>query len=600
MLLIPFLLAATTAHADPCALRALVDKAGADLAALTDRISDKPDDARLKACMNVVTANALSREGHGSDAVARFDAAAPALPELASFLELAKKRALARPAGPGKETPPATADEAAERVMRLVREAKPRKAVDVALAFPRKDGPPHEALEVATITALVRAERIDEALARAEKLPTADAFAKARAWALSKAQRFGEARDAYAALASSTTDAALRAEASFYAGFSAYESDDLDDAKARFRASLDVVKGSPFEAFTRWYLAFSSILEGKWAEALPVLEALVADLPSDREALKHRYWLDRARLEAGDAPEKKRAKDDLAAMAVNDATDWYGMLARQRIGKKPWAGHVVPPDAVARLARDDDDAKLALLLWNLGLDDEARTVARKGEDIAAVGVQHLVGDFTFGWRRGGRFIPRPMIRGGRIADDPKWRVSYASPWKDVVDAAAKKYGVPASFVYAIMRTESGFDPRAVSIAGAQGVIQLLPSSARGACGLAGRPVSDAARIFDPTVAIDLGAALLGKHKEELGSLMLAAAAYNGAPPNVAAWMKRYRRLELEMFVERIPFRETRDYVKRVLAVEATYRALDGGKLALDLPSSIPEPRETLTSFPMDE
>ncbi|OGQ23707.1 MAG: hypothetical protein A2138_11835 [Deltaproteobacteria bacterium RBG_16_71_12] len=151
-----------------------------------------------------------------------------------------------------------------------------------------------------------------------------------------------------------------------------------------------------------------------------------------------------------------------------------------------------------------------------------------------------------------------------------------------------------------MRTESGFDPRAVSVAGALGVIQLLPSAARGAARLAGRPESDAERIFEPEVALDLGAALLGAEKRELGSLLLAAAAYNGGAPNVASWLSEFRTLELELFIERIPFRETRDYVKRVLAVEAVYRALAGGALVLDLPEALPAPPEHLTHFPVDE
>ena len=165
---------------------------------------------------------------------------------------------------------------------------------------------------------------------------------------------------------------------------------------------------------------------------------------------------------------------------------------------------------------------------------------------------------------------------------------------------SERAAIPASFLYAIMRTESGFDARAVSVAGARGVIQLLPSVARGVARLAGRPESDAERIFEPEVAIDLGAALLGAERRELGSLLLAAAAYNGGAPNVAQWLTQFHALELERFIERIPFRETRDYVKRVLAVEATYRGLQGGALELELPATLSPPTGPLTHFPVDE
>jgi soluble lytic murein transglycosylase len=559
-------------------------------------------EGRAQGCMRIVAANALAREGRGSAAVEQYQAAAPLLPELETFLELAKKRALQPPASasPAAERPPRSADEAAAQVMRLVRQARPKTAADVATRFLRS-GEVHEALEVATVTALVRAERTAEALQWAAKLPPTDAFQKVRAWALAKADKLEEARDLYAALANSTGDPALRAEASFFAAFSAYEDDDLDGARAAFLAALPKVKDTPWEASARWYLALCDLLRGRSADAVPTLEALVKDLPSDRELLKHRYWLARARIDSADAASKKRGAAELLALANSDPIDFYGLLARRRLGKKPIAGARVAPDAVARLAREDGEAPLALLLWNVGLDDEARTVARGlGETAADIGVQHRIGDAHFGWRRGARFIPFPRTRNGALVSDPRWRVSFASPWREAVEEAAKKHAVPPSFIYAIMRTESGFDPRAVSVAGAQGVIQLLPSAARGSCRLAGRPIDDAKRIFEPTVAVDLGAALLGKNKEELGSLLLAAAAYNGGAWNVARWMKDYGGLELELFIERMPFKETRDYVKRVLAVEATYRALEGGELQLELPASIPPPPTALTHFPMDE
>lgn len=598
-----FLVAATpalAAHVDPCALRHLTSKPSAEVVPLAEKA-----EARARACLNVVAAGALAREGRKAEAQQRYDDAAAALPEIASFLELAKKRATTTlPPREPTEGKPSTPDEAAALVTRLLRQARPARAADLAVSFPRsaaRSGEPHEALEVATVTALVRAERIDEALARAARLPPSDAFRKVRAWALSKAEKHVEARDLYTSLAASTADPTMKAEATFFAAFSSYEANDLEDARARFAAGLETTRGSAFEASARWYLALCDLLRGRFAEAVPVLDALVRELPSDREALKHRYWLARARIASGDRAAKKQGEAELRALAQNDPIELYGMLARRRLGKKPLRGTTVGADAVARLAREDEPAAVALLLWNLGLDDEARTVARGlGESPADIGVQHRVGDAHFGWRRGAKHIPFPRTRAGALVNDARWRVSYAAPWKDVVDAAARAHRVPSSFLYAIMRTESGFDPRAVSVAGAQGVIQLLPSAARGACGLAGRPVEDAARIFEPEVAVHLGAALLGKNRAELGSILLAAAAYNAGALHVVRWMKDHNSLEVELFIERIPFKETRDYVKRVLAVEAVYRALDGQPLALELPEAIPPPPANVTHFPMDE
>lgn len=497
----------------------------------------------------------------------------------------------------------------AERGRALIRTARPARAVQELLAHTpsaEASAAEREELQVQLVTALVRAERVDEALARSAALVNGaepgDALRKLRAWTLSKAGRYGDAQQAWAALAARTTDATLKAEALFYDGFARYEANELEAAQ-RFFAEVALAEGSPvrgssFEPFARWYVAFCALLRARPAEAVPELEELVALFPSDRELLKHRYWLARARLEAGDAA---RGNEELEKLAAEEPTDFYGMLARRRLGKGPLKGKKVAADAVLRLARSDELAARARLLMTLGFDDEARALARSlGTDLPTVGLCQSLDDALWGWKRGATFLPLPRAQGGALKGSAGWRVSYAAPWPDVVQGAAGRAGVPPSFVYAIMRTESGFDPRAVSVAGARGVIQLLPSAARGAARLAGRPESDAERIFEPEVAIDLGAALLGAERREMGSLLLAAAAYNGGAPNVAQWVKHFHTLELERFIERIPFRETRDYVKRVLAVEATYRALQGGPLELELPATLSPPAGPLTHFPVDE
>ncbi|HEY4223372.1 MAG TPA: hypothetical protein VGO62_18570, partial [Myxococcota bacterium] len=255
---------------DPCALRALAQAPSTPLLAKLKAI-DATKDPRAYACMAVVAANALAREGHGSDAAALYDAAAAgALSDLDSSLTLAKNRALAPPKPapvPDDKLPaPKSAAACADRVQGLLRASKLKRAATLAVscAPDASASAGNEALSVATVTALVRAGRVDEGLKRAATLdPSVDALAKVRAWALAKAGKGNDARDAYAALAARTSDPALKAEATFYAAFSVYEVGALDDARARFLASDDALKGSPFEAFGRWYPAFIDLLEGK-------------------------------------------------------------------------------------------------------------------------------------------------------------------------------------------------------------------------------------------------------------------------------------------------------------------------------------------------
>ncbi len=247
----------------------------------------------------------------------------------------------------------------------------------------------------------------------------------------------------------------------------------------------------------------------------------------------------------------------------------------------------------------------AVMLFALGFDDEAKARCRekaKGSrrvpPISQLARCAAVDDVNFGWKHNGLL--------GHLRDDgdtpfakAAWDASFPWPYGDVPVAAAARFDVPVSFVLAIMRTESGFAPRAASKAGAKGLMQLLPSSARATAAAQKLDVELTTRLFEPSANITLGAALLGLLKREHGSLLRAAAAYNGGPDNAARWAKRFGALPVDVLVERISFKETRNYVKRVLATEATYRALDGGSLALAWPERVRAPA-SFTPLPYDE
>jgi hypothetical protein len=128
-------------------------------------------------------------------------------------------------------------------------------------------------------------------------------------------------------------------------------------------------------------------------------------------------------------------------------------------------------------------------------------------------------------------------------------------YRGTIAAAASDHGVAPALLAALLRAESGFDPRAVSPAGAQGIAQLMPATARGL------GVRDP---FDPGQAIPAAARLLGGHLRAFGSVPLALAAYNAGPGAV----RRHGGVP--------PYRETQAYVARVMALAGGAGALAGG------------------------
>ena len=168
-------------------------------------------------------------------------------------------------------------------------------------------------------------------------------------------------------------------------------------------------------------------------------------------------------------------------------------------------------------------------------------------------------------------------RVGNLQQEPNrarwwWEAAYPRPWRAIVDR--HRGDLPASLVYATMRQESGFAHNALSRAGAVGLMQVLPSSGTR---LAGKPVTRR-MLFSPDVNIPLGIEEMAGLADAFdGVYPLSIAAYNAGKSRVRRWLKESRRMELDRFVERIPFNETRNYVRRVMTHYARYRYLDDPK-----------------------
>lgn len=157
--------------------------------------------------------------------------------------------------------------------------------------------------------------------------------------------------------------------------------------------------------------------------------------------------------------------------------------------------------------------------------------------------------------------------------EPDWylRARYPLQFQTIIEAHAVNYGLEPSLVAAVVYTESKFDPRAESSAGALGLMQLLPDTAQGIADRTGGGNFKTSDLYDPELNVRYGCwylnALRDKYSDHPQALELALAAYNAGQGNVDRWVEATP----DGRVVRIRFRETRDYVKRVERMQSLYQ-----------------------------
>jgi soluble lytic murein transglycosylase len=217
---------------------------------------------------------------------------------------------------------------------------------------------------------------------------------------------------------------------------------------------------------------------------------------------------------------------------------------------------------------------VAVELLGLGMREEGlaelRDLSRSGRVRAAAPLVAQLAAFA-----GDVEIPFRLARDHLPATRRTLRWLYPEPLPELLPATARRCGVDPALLLSVMRRESSFRPDVRSNAGAEGLLQLRPATAERLGAMIGLGAGIGARLKEPEVAIPVGAHYLGLLVTRFGEPALAVAAYNAGPAPVAAWASDRAGMPLDAWVESIPYRETRGYVKVVLAGWDVYRAVAG-------------------------
>ena len=154
-----------------------------------------------------------------------------------------------------------------------------------------------------------------------------------------------------------------------------------------------------------------------------------------------------------------------------------------------------------------------------------------------------------------------------------YQFRYPRAYKEIVEGLSVKYKVDPFLIFSVAREESRFDPHAKSIAGALGIMQIMPQTAKRLDRKLKLGTRRSYEILDISKNLHLGIYLMSKNIHEFGSYAQALAAYNAGKHRVRSWLRQGRYESADEFIEDIPYRETREYVKRVLTSYFEYNRL---------------------------
>jgi soluble lytic murein transglycosylase len=317
---------------------------------------------------------------------------------------------------------------------------------------------------------------------------------------------------------------------------------------------------------------------------------------------EHLAWKARAALRAGEWRTLRAAVDPMSILARQDPawTYWYGralgaqgdaegarayyrriagqpyyysVLATEELGEQasiPRPFYVPSEDEIDAVRRNAELSR-ALELFRLCLRTEATRewmfAVRSMEDRELLAAAELA-------RRAGVY-DRAIGTAGRTELVHDYRMRYLAPFREVFTASAGAYDLEEAWVLGVVRQESRFIVDARSGAGAAGLMQLLPHTARWVAQKIGYRGYSAKRVAEVDTNIMLGTRYLKFVLDGTGHPVLASAAYNAGPNRARRWVAP-RTMEAAVFVETIPYGETREYVKRVLANTVHYALLYEG------------------------
>ena len=347
-----------------------------------------------------------------------------------------------------------------------------------------------------------------------------------------------------------------------------------------------------------WRAGVAALRTGQHERALTNLRGLIDRGPGGNLALAAQYWLGVAHERRGDSAAAARAFEPLA---MRYPYHYYGLTARRRLieirgapdgGISSPAPLDFPTLALRPASRQRAEFRAAMALARAGLIDDAAWYLRRllgrsrgdgGLALLAARASSEAGDHASAARVLFNHFPDYFNRPGRGLPDDFLSMAYPRPFWETVVAAARAHGADPVLLVSLMRRESRFDPAARSAVGAVGLLQIMPYTAEALAERAGvgeilAGGIDDATLAEPRVNIAIAARLNADLLELFdGARLPVIASYNAGEDRAGDWWAAARGLRDDFFVDGIPYTETRNFAREVVANYAAYERIYGAR-----------------------
>jgi soluble lytic murein transglycosylase len=352
---------------------------------------------------------------------------------------------------------------------------------------------------------------------------------------------------------------------------------------------------SVYAPSAHWRAAWLSYRLRHMPDAARMFDEQITSYPGGTEIPGALYW--RGRLYEDVEGNLGQALNYYKALNAAYVNSYYAMLGRQRIAVLGGQAQAVTPSSVLASVRAVEDPHLidavpsddphlikAKLLANAALNEYIRPEIQLSPSSGQWGALAEAQIYqTFGENaRALQAMKRSKVPffSLPIAEVPVayWQLVFPRPYWSQISGDAQMQGLDPYLVTSLIRQESEFNPGAVSRANAYGLMQLLPSTAKGLAKKGGERHFNANELFDPSENVRLGTTYLRQNIDRYGGQVeYALAAYNAGDGPVRQWIASGDYKDVPEWVESIPYTETRDYVQSILRNREVYRAVYGGR-----------------------